>query len=215
MARIVNVHYVDKTSFMNAEIVVNEEEVLTFGASPSYEEVVEQIRIVLNWMDPSDQVELLGRYDVGSGQKSLMKKMPIKSDLQWGAYKEIVASSEVKSLEIFATKVKGSLFHVDLNRTSINDISTIRSVPIVEERVELETINAMSQPPISQIIEQEHDNEEDDHDNLEQDDDRHNNDLGDIAAQVSHEDMNHDIFYQRYYAHDSDDDGPENELDED
>ena len=118
MSRIVNVHYVDKTSFMKPEIVDDEEEVLTFGASPSYEEVVQQIRMVLNWMDPSDQVELIGRYDVGSGQKSLMKKMPIKSDLQWGAYKEIVASSEVKSLEIFATKVKGSLFHVDLNRTS-------------------------------------------------------------------------------------------------
>jgi len=215
MSRIVNVHYVDKTSFMKPEIVDDEEEVLTFGASPSYEEVVQQIRMVLNWMDPSDQVELIGRYDVGSGQKSLMKKMPIKSDLQWGAYKEIVASSEVKSLEIFATKVKGSLFHVDLNRTSINDISPIRSVPIVEERVELETINALSQPPISQINEEEHDNEKDDDHNLEEDDERHNNDLGDIAAQVSHEDMNREIFYQRYYAHDSDDDGPENELDED
>ena len=33
MTKIVNVHYVDKTSFMNAEIVDNEEEVLTFGAS--------------------------------------------------------------------------------------------------------------------------------------------------------------------------------------
>ena len=88
-------------------------------------------------------------------------------------------------------------------------------MPIVEERVELETINALSQPPISQINEEEHDNEKDDDHNLEEDDERHNNDLGDIAAQVSHEDMNHEIFYQRYYAHDSDDDGLENELDED
>lgn len=39
---------------------------LTFRTSPSYEEVVEEIRIVLNGMDPSDQVELLGRYDVGT-----------------------------------------------------------------------------------------------------------------------------------------------------
>ena len=44
MSRIVNVHYVDKTSFMKPEIVDDEEEVLTFGASPSYEEVVQQIR---------------------------------------------------------------------------------------------------------------------------------------------------------------------------
>lgn len=41
MARIMNVHYVDKAAFMEAKIVENEEEVLTFVTSPNYEEVVE------------------------------------------------------------------------------------------------------------------------------------------------------------------------------
>lgn len=67
MVRIVNVHYIQKAAFMNAEIVENEEEVFAFVKNPSYEEVVEQIKIVLNRMNPSDQVELLRRFGVGLG----------------------------------------------------------------------------------------------------------------------------------------------------
>ena len=45
---------------------------------------MEQTRIRLNWMDPSDQVELVERYDVRMVHKYRMKKMPIKSNLHWG-----------------------------------------------------------------------------------------------------------------------------------
>lgn len=44
----------------NAEIVDNEEKVTVFVTSPSYDEVVERVTYVLNWMDPSEQVELKG-----------------------------------------------------------------------------------------------------------------------------------------------------------
>ena len=54
---------------------------------------------------------------------------------------------------------------------------------------------------------------EDGHDS-EQEDERHNNDLGDIEAQVRHKDMNLDIIYQRACAYDLDDDGTENDLDD-
>ena len=47
MERIVNVHYVDKATFMNGKTFNNEEVMSTI---PSYEEVLEQIWIVLNWM---------------------------------------------------------------------------------------------------------------------------------------------------------------------
>jgi hypothetical protein len=46
----------------------------------SNEEVVEETHIRLKWMDPSDQVELVGRYDVETAHKCLMKAMPINSN---------------------------------------------------------------------------------------------------------------------------------------
>ena len=47
-----------------------------------------------------------------------------------GCLYEVVASLEVKSLEVFVTKVvKVSLFHVDLRQTLLDDMSLIRSVP--------------------------------------------------------------------------------------
>ena len=54
MARIVNVHYVDKEAFFsnNGEYVDDEEKVMVFANSPTYEEVMERVRQVLNWMDP-------------------------------------------------------------------------------------------------------------------------------------------------------------------
>ena len=185
-------------------------------------------------MDASDQVESVGRYDVGSAHKCRMKTKPIKSNLHWGAYKEVVASSEVKSLEVFASKVvKAPLFHLDLNQSLVDDVS-----PIVEQRVEVEA-NAMSQPHVSQSNEVEvkdikHDNEQvdyvneypqyefggsapinDDGHDSEEEYDRQHNIVGDVEAQVRHKDMEPDIIYQRACVDDSDDEGPVNELDED
>ncbi|KAE8775607.1 hypothetical protein D1007_51872 [Hordeum vulgare] len=137
MDKIVNIHYVDKEAFMNVAIVDKYEEVLTFLDSPTYEEVVAETRIRLKWVDPSDQVELLGRYDVGSAQKCRMKTMPIKSNLHWVAYKEAVASSIDKLLEVFASTVVNAPLHVDLNQPIVDDLSPYNSVaPIVEHKVE-------------------------------------------------------------------------------
>ncbi|KAE8820045.1 hypothetical protein D1007_02012 [Hordeum vulgare] len=140
MDKIVSIHYVDKEAFMNVDIVDKYEEVLIFFESPTYEEVVEETRVRLKWVDPSDQVELLGRYDVWSARKCRMKTMPIKSNLHWVAYKKVVASSVVKSLEVFASVVvKASLFHVDSNQTLVDNLSPISIMPpIVEHKVEVE-----------------------------------------------------------------------------
>ena len=81
--RLVNVHYLDKASFVT-KIASDNEEVVVFDTSPSYDEVVIKVRDKLNWMDPNDKVELIGRYDVGVGTKSRLKNMPIISELHWG-----------------------------------------------------------------------------------------------------------------------------------
>ena len=35
-----------------------------FDTSPSYDDVVVQVRSILHWINPSDEVKLIGRYDV-------------------------------------------------------------------------------------------------------------------------------------------------------
>ncbi|KAE8790516.1 hypothetical protein D1007_35172 [Hordeum vulgare] len=81
MENIVNIHYFDKEAFMNVDIVEKYEEVMIFLESPSYDEVVEETHSRLKWVDASEQVELVGRYDVGSAQKSRMKTMPISAPI--------------------------------------------------------------------------------------------------------------------------------------
>jgi hypothetical protein len=41
-----------------------EEVVMVFERTPHYAEVVEKVRIELEWMDPSDEIELEGRHNV-------------------------------------------------------------------------------------------------------------------------------------------------------
>ncbi|KAE8778393.1 hypothetical protein D1007_48694 [Hordeum vulgare] len=201
MKNIMNIHYVDKEAFMNVDIVDKYEEVLIFLESPSYDEVVEETPTRLKWVDASDQVELVERYDVGSAQESRMKTTPIRSNLHWVAYKEVVASSMINSLELFASKVvKAPLFQVELNQTLVDD---------VEHKIEVQD-NEYSQyefrgsAPIN----------DDDHDSEEEYERQHNN-VGDVEAQVRHEDMDPDIIYQRACVDDSGDEGPVNELEED
>ena len=68
MARIVHVHHVDKNSFLKGNIEPDPDELdLVFECSPTYAELLEQVRIDLNWMDPNDVVEFEGRHNVGFG----------------------------------------------------------------------------------------------------------------------------------------------------
>ncbi|KAE8776725.1 hypothetical protein D1007_50602 [Hordeum vulgare] len=140
-----------------------------------------------------------------------MKTMPIKSNLHWVSYKEAIASSVAKSLEVFANLVVNApLFHVDLNQSLVDDLSPYSSVPpIVEHKVEVEA-NEYPQYEFggSALI------KADGHDSDEEYE-RHHNIVGDLEVQVRHDDMDPDIVYQRACVDDSDDEGPVNELDED
>ena len=81
MERIVHVHHVDKDAFFEGNIEPDPEEVdLVFDRSPSYVEVVAQVRIDLNWNEPNDGVELKGRHNVGFGMHIRWKTMSINSE---------------------------------------------------------------------------------------------------------------------------------------
>ena len=143
-----NVHYLDKAAFMDGNADEGEE-AMVFDTSPSYDDIVVKVRNVLNWINPSDGVKLIGRYDVGVGVRSRLKSMPITSQLHWDVYKEKVEGSQDKSLELFATrqvKVEVPRPLLDLNR---NVSSPIHDDVVVYDH------NAASQPPSSQPNEED------------------------------------------------------------
>jgi len=72
MDKLVNVHYLDKATFMNGNADEGEE-AMVFDTSPSYDDIVVKVRIVLNWINLSDGVKLIGRYDVGMWLKPRLK----------------------------------------------------------------------------------------------------------------------------------------------
>jgi hypothetical protein len=110
MARLVNVHHVDKVSYLkgNFDFIIPDEVVMVFVNSPTNVEVVGRVMMDLKWMEPSDVCELAGRYNVMYGHHNVLKVMPVDSELNWSAYKEIVAASQdictIKYLDICTIK---------------------------------------------------------------------------------------------------------------
>ena len=80
MERLVSVHHVDKEAYLKGNVDHDPEEIVVMlDRSPNYMEVVEKVRIALNWMDPNVGVELEGRHNVGFGMHSRWKTMPLNS----------------------------------------------------------------------------------------------------------------------------------------
>uniref|UniRef100_A0ACD5YFM3 Uncharacterized protein n=1 Tax=Avena sativa TaxID=4498 RepID=A0ACD5YFM3_AVESA len=139
--------------------------------------------------------------------------MRIFSKARWLAYKEVVAESLDKALELFATKKVDSSLPLDLNRRASPLDS--RSPPPVEQELWIE-------PPLSQTLSpiSRHQDEvlEEDNDDCEGEDDDdvelHDDNVGDLEKYITQHDMDRDLPYSRGYASDSDDDGPEEEVDE-
>ena len=116
MARIVHVHHMDKDAFVKGNIEPDPDELDLVLDSPNYAEILVQVRNELHWNEPSDFVELEGRYNVGFGMHSRWKTMRINSEQRWIAYKETVAESQDKALELFATKKVDDNLQLDLNQ---------------------------------------------------------------------------------------------------
>ena len=229
MARIVNVHHVDKEAFIkgNSEFDLEEVEIV-FEHSPTYAELVERCKEELKWTHQNDVVELLGRHNVGFGLHIRWKIMRVNSELCWSAYKEVVAESQDKSLELFAT----SKVALDLNHSSPVQSephvasSPVRSEPHVALSHDEITQDSMTQHEFSQPSSPNANNQcepsEEEYDENEGDmfdGELGCNDVGDVDAYCAQEDMtndtdNHDKIYSQVYASDSDDDGPEEDIDE-
>ncbi|KAK1616983.1 hypothetical protein QYE76_022500 [Lolium multiflorum] len=210
MERIVHVHHVDKDAYLKGNIEPDPEEVdLVFDLSPSFAEVVAQVRVELNWNEPNDGVELEGRHNVGFGMHTRWKTMRINSEQRWSVYKETVAGSQDKALELFATKTVDARIELDLNRPS-SPVRERSPPPMSQEEA---TQSPIVQSPIAQ--QPPLDNEYDEHDDGDDGFEMNGNNIGDLDKYWTQEEMDHSIPYSRCYASDSDDDGPEEEVDED
>ena len=147
-------------------------------------------------------------------------------------YKEKVDASQDKSLEIFATKIDPPPpLQIDLNRNA--------SSPIHDDSAEVYIPNCSSQPPSSQPNEDHinasaivlhHDAiphvEEDDSGHVDDDvivaqedayaenEEIHYNSIGNLDVIMRKQDMDRILPYNRVCGHNSDDEGPEEELDE-
>ncbi|KAK1616029.1 hypothetical protein QYE76_021546, partial [Lolium multiflorum] len=196
--------------FLEGNIEPDPEEVdLVFDLSPSFAEVVAQVRVELNWNEPNDGVELEGRHNVGFGMHTRWKTMRINSEQRWSVYKETVAGSQDKALELFATKTVDARIELDLNRPS-SPVQERSPPPMSQEEA---TQSPIVQSPIAQ--QPPLDNEYDEHDDGDDGFEMNDNNVGDLDKYWTQEEMDHSIPYSRCYASDSDDDGPEEELDED
>lgn len=206
MARIVHVHHVDKDAFLRGSIDPDPDESdIVFDYSPTYAELLEGVRAELEWKDASDVVELEGRHNVGFGVHIRWKTMRINSEQRWIAYKEIVAESQDKALELFATKKVDASVNLDLNRPPLSPVNRRSPRPIGQVVI-----------PDSYIVHDEanlteNSDHEDDRDVVEV----NNNNVGDLDTYLTQENMDPDIPYSRCYASDSDDEGPLEEIDED
>jgi hypothetical protein len=133
--------------------------------------------------------------------------MRINSEQHWGAYKEVVAESLDKALELFATKKVDGTFHLDLNR-SASQVDGRNPPPNHQEEMTDASIKPISKE--DEALEEEDDECRDDENDIE----LHDHNVGDLDMYYMQENMDHDILYSRCYASDSDNDGPDEEVDE-
>ncbi|KAE8781382.1 hypothetical protein D1007_45423 [Hordeum vulgare] len=210
----VYVHHMDKDAFLKGNIDPEPDELdMVFDLCPSYGELLEQVRKDLNWMDPSDVVEFDGRHNVGFGMHIRWKTMRVNSEQRWLAYKDTVAESLDKALELFAIKTNVPNL-LDLNRVAspiveaipapINEEANIEPLSCVDEANE--EVNIEHEPLVE--ANDEHGYDENDGNVL------HDNNLGDLDKYNLQETMDHSIPYSCGYASESNDEGPDEEVDE-
>ncbi|KAE8779226.1 hypothetical protein D1007_47763 [Hordeum vulgare] len=207
----VYVHHVDKDAFLKGNIDPDPDELdMVFDLCLSYGELLEQVRKDLNWMDPSDVVEFDGRHNVGFGMHICWKTMRVNSEQRWLAYKDTVAESLDKALELFAIKTNVPNL-LDLNRVASSIVEAIPAT--INEEANIEPLSCVYEANEEVNIEHEPLVEA----KYEHDDDGnvlHDNNLGDLDKYNLQETMDHSIPYSRGSACESDDEGPDEEVDE-
>ena len=89
----------------NVEMEPMTDDVFMFGESPSFSEVVDWVKLYLGCSEEALVLKVDGVIDVGSANGPRVERLaPIKSESDWVAYKLIVMSSEVRSLDLIVRR---------------------------------------------------------------------------------------------------------------
>jgi hypothetical protein len=112
--------------------------------------------------------------------------MRINSEQRSGAYKEVVAESLDKALELFATKKVGGTLHLDLNRSDSRVDAKNSPSNHQEEMTDGRPISKKDE-----ALEEEDDECGDDDNDIE----LHDHNVGDLDMYYMQENMDHDIPY--------------------
>ncbi|KAE8808707.1 hypothetical protein D1007_14788 [Hordeum vulgare] len=138
------------------------------------------------------------------------KTTRVNSEQRWLAYKDTVAKSLDKALELFAIKTNVPNLQLDLNRVASPIVED--SPPPINEEANIEPLSCVQHEP---LLEDNDEHDDDEHDGDENDGTvLHDNNLGDLDKYYLQETMDHSIPYSRGYASESDDEGPDEEVDE-
>ncbi|KAE8803160.1 hypothetical protein D1007_20929 [Hordeum vulgare] len=206
----VYVHHMDNDVFLKGNIDPDPDELdMVSDFCPSYAELLEQVWKDLNWMDPSDVVEFDGRHNVGFRMHIHWKTMCVNSEQRWLAYKDTVAESLDKVLELFAIKTNVPNLQLDLNRvaSSIVEASPAR----INEQANIVPLSAQQSCIQHEPLLEDNDvHDDDENDGIV----LHDNSLGDLDKYNLQETMDHSISYSCGYASELDDEGPDEEVDE-
>ncbi|KAE8804079.1 hypothetical protein D1007_20042 [Hordeum vulgare] len=138
------------------------------------------------------------------------KTMRVNSEQRWLAYKDTVAESLDKALELFAMKTNVPNL-LDLNRVASSIVEAIPAT--INEEANIEPLSCVYEANEEVNIEHEPLVEA----NYEHYDDGnvlHDNNIGALDKYNLQETMDHSIPYSRGYASESDDEGPDEEVDE-
>ncbi|KAE8819933.1 hypothetical protein D1007_02110 [Hordeum vulgare] len=137
------------------------------------------------------------------------KTMRVNFEQRWLAYKDTVAESLDKALELFAIKINVPNLHLDLNRVafSIGKANPQR----INEEANIKPLSAQQSSVQHEPLLEENDEHDDDENDVTV---LHDNSFGDLDKYNLQETMDHFIPYSRGYASESDDEGPDEEVDE-
>jgi hypothetical protein len=136
------------------------------------------------------------------------KIMCINSEERWGAYKEVVAKSLDKALELLTTKKVDANLHLDLNRSASR--FDARSPPSNHQEELTDASIELISKKEDEALEEDYDEYGDDENDIE----LHDHSFVDLDTYYMQKHMDHDIPYSRCYASDSDNNGPDEEVDE-
>ncbi|KAJ1278502.1 hypothetical protein BS78_04G084300 [Paspalum vaginatum] len=125
----------------NVEFEEMSELVFMFGRPPSFNDLFERVESSLSSSEEVTVLKIDGVIDVGSANGPRVKRIaPIRSESDWEAYKDIVMSSEVRSLDLIVmrefaeTEGATNVFEIT-NEPSSGDVGPQEEVPVSQEKL--------------------------------------------------------------------------------